>query len=277
MSTASLAEVFSPMLWYWKLTQAAILLLKAIRANKIGFDVGAFYTQSLIVIFRFGVSVRGEGHFMSQNDSQGPQEEEVTIINDVNNSSEDVSQKLPQEAQPDSELEADEPFEAIEAPPEIPIPAVQHPIPKAMPTSPDAVVETLRRLREEVGQINELSSEEGSIVAAFSLAFLKFMEPLTKALPVDTRILPPELGALVKANILPKGDLIVLHRDGRMESLDLSDAENRDLLVMVLSDTMPRFNQLISQRRSKIENRINFLSSVTKELQTIVDSFVEAG
>ena len=167
---------------------------------------------------------------------------------------------------------------ATEAPSEMPIPAVQTPIPKAaMPTSPDVVIETLRRLREDVGQICELSSEEGSIVAAFSLAFLKFMEPLTKALPVDAGILPPELGALEKANVLPKGDLVVLHRDGRMESIDLGDAENRDLLVMVVSDAMPRFNQLIAQRRSKIENRINFLSSVTKELQSIADSLVEAG
>jgi hypothetical protein len=93
---------------------------------------------------------------------------------------------------------------------------------------------------------------------------------------VDAGILPPELGALEKANVLPKGDLVVLHRDGRMESIDLSDAENRDLLVIVVSDSMPRFNQLVAQRRSKIETRINFLSSVTKELQSIADSLVEA-
>ena len=35
--------------------------------------------------------------------------------------------------------------------------------------------------------------------------------------------------------------------------------------------------QLIAQRRVKIENRINFLSSVTKELQSIADSLPEAG
>jgi hypothetical protein len=61
-----------------------------------------------------------------------------------------------------------------------------------------------------------------------------------------------------------------------MDSIDLGDTENRDLLVLVVSDAMPRFNQLIAQRRVKIENRINFLSSVTKELQSIADSLVEA-
>jgi hypothetical protein len=210
---------------------------------------------------------------MSQGDSQGSQEEDVTNIDDVTGSIEDEDQ----EAQPESEVEADDAGEAIEASLEIPVPAVQQPVTNAtMPTSPDAVIETLRQLREDVGQISELSSEEGSIVAAFSLAFLKLMEPLTKALPVDAGILPPELGALEKANVLPKGDLVVLHRDGRMESIDLSNAENRDLLIIVVSDSIPRFNQLIAQRRGKIETRINFLSSVTKELQSIADSLVEA-
>ena len=147
----------------------------------------------------------------------------------------------------------------------------------AVPVSPDAVVETLRRLREDVGQISELSSEEGSIVAAFSLAFLKLMGPLTKALPVDAGVLPPGLGAVEKANVLPKGDLVVLYRDGRMESVDLTDVENRDLLVTVVSDAVPRFNALVARRRSKIEKRIAFLSSVTKELQSIADSLAEVG
>jgi hypothetical protein len=145
--------------------------------------------------------------------------------------------------------------------------------PPAMPVSPEEVVETLRRLREDVGQISELSSEEENIVAAFALAFLKLMEPLTKALPVDTSILPRELGSVEKANVVPRGDLVILHSDGRMESLDLTDKDNRDLLIATVSDVMPRFNSLISQRRSKIEKRITFLSSVTKELQTIADSF----
>jgi hypothetical protein len=149
--------------------------------------------------------------------------------------------------------------------------------PSVMPSSPEEVVETLRRLREDVGQINELSSEEENIVAAFALSFLKLMEPLTKALPVDVSILPRELGFVEKANVVPKGDLVILYADGRMESLDLTEKDNRDLLITVVSDVMPRFNSLISQRRDKIEKRITFLSSVTRELQTIADSFEAVG
>jgi len=146
-----------------------------------------------------------------------------------------------------------------------------------LPSSPDEVVETLRRLREDVGQISELSSEEGSIVRAFSLAFLKLMEPLAKALPIDVSVLPLDLGPVERANVVPKGDLVLLFTDGRMESIDLSVADNRDLLVAVMSDAMPRFNRLISQRRSKIEKRINFLSSVTRELQNIAEAFPDTG
>ncbi len=209
---------------------------------------------------------------MSQDDSQGSQEEEDTQMVDVSGSDEGEGLEPITDAQPEPEDGVDG------APHEMPGPAVRPSVPRVdVPASPDAVVETLRRLREDVGQISELSSEEGSIVAAFSLAFLKLMEPLTKALPVDARVLPHELGAVEKANVLPKGDLVVLHRDGRMESVDLTDAENRDLLVTVVSDAMPRFNALVAQRRSKIENRINFLSSVTKELQSIADSLADVG
>jgi len=208
---------------------------------------------------------------MSLDDSQGSQEVEETDIVDVSGSDEGESLE-PTGTQPEPEDRVDE------ALPEMPGPAVPSSVPRVVVSaSPDAVVETLRRLREDVGQISELSSEEGSIVAAFSLAFLKLMEPLTKALPVDAGVLPPELGVVDKANVLPKGDLVVLHRDGRMESVDLTDAENRDLLVTVVSDAMPRFNALVAKRRSKIENRINFLSSVTKELQSIADSLAEVG
>ena len=168
---------------------------------------------------------------------------------------------------------------------EIDAPVVERPAPAmeprkgspAMSASPEEVVETLRRLREDVGQISELSTEEENIVAAFALAFLKLMEPLTKALPVDVSVLPRELGLVERANVVPKGDLVLLYVDSRMESIDLTERDSRDILISVVSDVMPRFNNIISQRRSKIEKRITFLSSVTKELQTIADSIEVVG
>ncbi len=142
----------------------------------------------------------------------------------------------------------------------------------AAPVSAEEVIGTLRKLREDVGQISELSLEEGNIVEAFSLAFLQIMESLANTLSVDVSILPREMGVIEMANVVPKGELVTLFVDGRMESFDLKDPENRDLLVDVVSNVMPKFNALIAQRRIKMERRISFLSNVTKELQTIADS-----
>ena len=143
---------------------------------------------------------------------------------------------------------------------------------KASPASPEDVLATLKKLREDVGQIFEISSEEENVVVAFSLAFLKLMESLTRSLPVDVEILKGPLRNAERANILPKGELVVLLRDGRMESMDLTKPENRDLLVDVVSDVVPRFDDLIGERRGRIEKRISFLADVTKELQNIADS-----
>jgi hypothetical protein len=143
--------------------------------------------------------------------------------------------------------------------------------------SSEEVVNTLRRLREDVGQISELSAEEGNIVEAFAFSFLKIMEPLTKTVSVDISILPREMGLVERANVIPQSELVILFGDGRMESFDLTAQENRDLLVAVISNAMPKFNGLIAQQRGKIEKRIAFLSDVTRELQTIADSLAMVG
>lgn len=146
-----------------------------------------------------------------------------------------------------------------------------------IPASSEEVVDILRRLREDVGQISELSAEERNIVEAYALAFLKIMQPLTKTISVDPSILPREMGLVERANVIPQSELVILFDDGRMESFDLTTVENRDLLVAVIGNAMPRFNDLIAQQRSKIEKRIAFLSDVTRELQTIADSLAVVG
>lgn len=192
-------------------------------------------------------------------------------------------------ADPSGEAEADEPLEEDFAGEDtseeytssdsegMPQSGAQGAPTRVTPTSTDEVITKLKRLREDVGQISELSSEEGGIVGAFSSSFLKLMESFAKTLPVDVSILPRRLGAIESANVIPKGELVLLFEDGRMESVDLTETENRDLLVSVLSDVMPKFNDLVTERRGKLERRITFLSDVTKELQTIADSLAAAG
>ena len=145
--------------------------------------------------------------------------------------------------------------------------------PEGASISLEEIIDALRRMREDVGQISELNSEEGKLVEAFSLALLKLMKPLAKAIPVDPSALPREMVDVERANINPRGELIVLYGDGGMESIDLIDEANRDLLVEVVGDVIPKFNKLISERRAKIEKRMSFLAAVTRELQNIAEAF----
>ncbi|MFQ6054143.1 MAG: hypothetical protein ACE5OO_07970, partial [Candidatus Bathyarchaeia archaeon] len=108
--------------------------------------------------------------------------------------------------------------------------------PPSSTMSLEEIVDTLRRVREDVGQISELSSEEGKMVEAFSLALLNLMQPLAKAIPVDPSALPGEMGDVERANIVPRGELMVLYGDGEMEAIDLREKANRDLLVEVIRD-----------------------------------------
>jgi len=49
----------------------------------------------------------------------------------------------------------------------------------------------------------------------------------------------------------------------------LLDKLNRELLIIVVKDVMPKFKQLTSAQKRKVESRIKFLTAVTKELQRI--------
>ncbi len=143
-------------------------------------------------------------------------------------------------------------------------------------TSQEEIIRSLKLVREDVGQICELSSEEEKIVEAFFIALLRLMKPLAKAIPVDMSALPRELGDIKGANIIPEGNLIILHDDGRMESIDLRNEANRDLMVEIIRNIMPKFNDLIAELRAKIENRMGLLTSITGELQNIAEAFSSA-
>ena len=87
------------------------------------------------------------------------------------------------------------------------------------------------------------------------------------------RWLSEEFGNVIQANVDPKGNLMVLYQDGQVEIMSLGEKTNRDLMICVLKDVMPKFKQLTSAYRRKIENRMKFLSSVTTEIQKISKAF----
>jgi hypothetical protein len=127
----------------------------------------------------------------------------------------------------------------------------------------------LKSMADDVGQISELASEEKLLVTELFASLLKLMQPLTTAMPVSTSALPAEVGNVSQAYIDPTGHLALLHEDGHMELKNLTEERNRDLMVMVIKDVMPKFKSLTSMQKRKIEKRIKFLSAVTNEIQKI--------
>jgi len=129
------------------------------------------------------------------------------------------------------------------------------------------LVESLKSTADDIGQISELSSEEKILVAQFFSSLLKLMQPLAPSIAVSQLALPAELGDVVQAYIDSTGHLILQFEDGHLELKDLSEEKNRDLMTAVIGDVMPKFKNLTSQQKHKLENRIKLLSSITKEIQ----------
>jgi hypothetical protein len=144
--------------------------------------------------------------------------------------------------------------------------------PKKKQISVQELVESLKSVADDIGQISELSSEEKLLVAQFFKSLLKLMHPLAPAMPVSTSALPTEPGLVTEAYIDPTGHLAMMYRDGHMELKSLDEEKNRDLMIAVVEDIMPKFKSLTSAQKRKVETRIKFLTAVTKELQKISET-----
>ncbi|UCE29313.1 MAG: hypothetical protein JSV85_00840 [Candidatus Bathyarchaeota archaeon] len=140
-------------------------------------------------------------------------------------------------------------------------------------TDIEDTVNSLNDIRQEAGQISELSTEENMLVEEFILALLKIMQPLASTLPVSTSVLPEEWGKVTQASIDLTGQLLVLHPDKRMKTVNLTEQRHRELLLEITHDIMPTLKKLVNSYREKVEARVKFMSSVTKELQRTAKAF----
>jgi hypothetical protein len=138
------------------------------------------------------------------------------------------------------------------------------------------LVDSLKSTADDIGQISELSSEEKILVSQFFSSLLKLMQPLTTSVSVATIALPAQVGDVTQAHIDPTGHLVLQYSDGHVELKNLSDDKNRDLMMAVVGDVVPKFKSLTSNQKRKLENRIKLLSSVTKEIQKSSDALSAA-
>jgi hypothetical protein len=157
--------------------------------------------------------------------------------------------------------------------------AIQEPVqiqPKQNPKQTKAgqltlqeLLDSLKNVQDDIGQICELMSEEKVLVAEFFESFLKLVQPLSSTLPVSTAILPKEMGEVAQALVDPLGHLILLYQDGYAKIENLREDKHRDLMIGIVKDVMPKTRLLISAHRQKIGERMKFLSSITKEMQKV--------
>ena len=143
------------------------------------------------------------------------------------------------------------------------------------PRSADEVLESLRVLKEDVTFIGELGAEEADIVDAFFLDFLKITTAFDGEIQIDVSILPLELEEIERASVTARGGLLILFRDGHIESVDLTKTENRDLLVAVIHNALPKLAVLSTRNRVMIERRLKYLTAASKELQKMASSLPE--
>jgi hypothetical protein len=129
------------------------------------------------------------------------------------------------------------------------------------------LVESLRSTADDIGQISEFSSEEKILVSQFFSSLLNLMQPLAPSISVNRLALPTQLGDVVEAYLDPTGHLVLQFEDNHLELRDLSEEKNRDLMIAVIMDVMPKFKSLTSQLKHKLDIRIKLLSGVTKEIQ----------
>jgi len=141
--------------------------------------------------------------------------------------------------------------------------------------STEELVNSLKCVQDDIGQINELTTEEELLVAEFFSSLSKLMELFASSIPVSTEILPKEMRTVVQANLDATGQLALLYEDGRMELLNLSEKRHRDLMMTVIENVTPKFKQLTDVQKRRVENRIKLLSLITEEMQKISKTLTE--
>ena len=151
---------------------------------------------------------------------------------------------------------------------------------KPQETKEKTIEDTLKYLdgiREETGQVFELTTEENMLVREFLASLLKIIQPLAQALPVSTSVLPEEWGKVSQASLDLTGQLLLLYPDETMKIINLTEQRHRELLLKITYDIMPTLKRLITSHRQKIEERVSFMSYITKELQKTAKAFSPYG
>jgi hypothetical protein len=140
----------------------------------------------------------------------------------------------------------------------------------------DTITTLLNEMEENAGQISELAKEEENLVTEFFNFMFKILKPFSKTIEISSSSLPEHYrGQIDKSYLYLTGQLVLVHTNGELEILNLTDQENHDVLVEITEEIMTKLKIIINTSRSKIEKRVKFLLTITKELQKVAKVFSE--
>jgi len=112
-----------------------------------------------------------------------------------------------------------------------------------LPVSPDSVISSLQELQESLGLVKDLAQAESETLDSL-FEVLGGMALTVTRIPLEPSSLA-RIGEVEAARLSPGGALIVTRPDGEIETFELSDPENRELLPSVIDDLMGKLRGFI--------------------------------
>lgn len=110
----------------------------------------------------------------------------------------------------------------------------------------EEIGESLQGVGEEINQIFKLQAQENMLVEQFFASLPTIMKLLSPSIEIAPEVIPFKRKKIVKANIDSAGQLTLMFESGYEELIDLSETRNRDILMAVASDIMPKLTVLAS-------------------------------
>ncbi|MGD6934819.1 MAG: hypothetical protein ACQCN5_11495 [Candidatus Bathyarchaeia archaeon] len=104
----------------------------------------------------------------------------------------------------------------------------------------EEIMQAFQIIGEDIQQIGELTQEETTLAKKFFETLQKSMTPLTPSIAVTASALPYGFSGATKAIVYSNGLLALTYNDDNMEIIDLTQPKNRDLMVSVFTDVMPK-------------------------------------
>ena len=105
-------------------------------------------------------------------------------------------------------------------------------------------VSHIKGAKEEVDIIVSLLTDEGMVVEGLVKALTTSGLPVNR-IPLEPSAMPEELGEVEEAQLTSEGSLIVSLLDGQVNSFNLSQEENRGLLVSAMEDIVPKLHSVL--------------------------------